>query len=194
MFFRQKGNAPIIHGETSALPKRGEPSSRKGGKGGGEYETGEIQKWSFNESKQSLEIKSAVLEDRVQVSGELIQVLRGVGRWPCSSSGRSVVLRSLWSVRLLLQVLSSAKDLLAFYEVLVGVAEREADILDLWAHEEQLQNPFESISKTQVPPTQTSKQTNQIYIHSVDMIRRAFSLCDVYFASQQSQIFSFKAL
>lgn len=62
------------------------------------------------------------MKERVQVFGHF--------RRPPSG-----FLRPLRDVRLSLQVLSSPQDLLALYEVLVGVTEREVDVLDLSKHE-----------------------------------------------------------
>lgn len=75
------------------------------------------------------------MKERVQVFGHVCQ-------------GPSGFLRPLRNIRLSLQVLSSTQDLLALYEVLVGVTEREVDIVDLWTHEaEGLKHV-----KKQVPP------------------------------------------
>lgn len=90
-----------------------------------------IQKRSFNENKH-------FSNKIIQVFGHFSQVLRGVGRRPSSSSGNSGLLRPLWRVGLALQVLPSTQDFLALYEVLIGVTEREIDILHLSAHEAEV--------------------------------------------------------
>lgn len=151
---RQQGNALIIHPENngSARKRRAETVQKQWwevGGGGVQHETGETRKKeSFNENKQNKrlwEIKSAVLKERVQIFGHFIHAARGVGRWPSSRPGRGNFLRPLRSFRLSLQVLSSTQDLLALYEVLVGVTERETDVLDLRTRgeeeEEEVCNP-----------------------------------------------------
>lgn len=62
------------------------------------------------------------MKERVQVFGHFCQRPGGF-------------LRPLRNIRLSLQVLSPTQDLLALYEVLVGVTEREVDIFDLSTQE-----------------------------------------------------------